>query len=167
MCFLRIYVPQGSKLIEASGFDSQFYDVLIPPIEGSMPDPLVDQIEKSGYIHEPSKVRITQEGDKTVFGNFVGVEAGQEKEVVLKYQLPFKILLTDGDGIENYSLFIQKQPGTLAFKFSSELFYPQNFDLVWQYPKDKLSFKNGTIKYETKLDTDKLYAVVFKDKFSK
>jgi len=165
MCFLRIYVPQGSKLIEASGFDSQFYDVLIPPIEGSMPDPLVGQIEKSGYIHEPSKVRITQEGDKTVFGNFVGVEVGQEKEVILKYQLPFKILLAN-DAIENYSLFIQKQPGTSAFKFSSELFYPQNFDPFWQYPS-KLSLKNGIIKYETTLETDKLYAVVFKDRFSK
>lgn len=168
VCFLRVYVPQGSKLIEASGFDSQFYDVLVPPIEGSIPDPLVDQIEKGGFIHEPSKVRITQEGSKTVFGNFVGIEVGQEKEVILKYQLPFKILLSDEHAVKNYSLFFQKQPGTPSYKFSSELFYPQNFNLIWRYPQGSdLSLKNGSVRYETNLETDKIYAAVFKDKFSK
>lgn len=164
MCFLRIYVPQGSKLIEASGFDSEFYNILLPPIEGSIPDPLIGQIERDGFIHEPSKVRVTREGNKTVFGNFIGVEVGQEKEIVLKYQLPFKIILSDEHTFENYSLFIQKQPGTLAFKFSSELHYPSNFNLIWQHPENNelKMLKNGAISYETNLNTDKIYAVIFK-----
>jgi hypothetical protein len=166
--FLRVYVPQGSKLIEASGFDSQFYDVVIPPIEGSVPDPLVGKIEKESYIHNPSKMRVMQEGDKTVFGNFVGIEVGQEKEIILRYQLPFKVLLSEVKPIENYHLLIQKQPGAPAYKFSSQLKYPLNFNPIWQYPKEGLSSSvPGVINFVTNLETDKIYAAMFNEEGNK
>lgn len=162
MSFLRIYVPLGSQLVEAEGFDPEFYNVLIPPIEGSIDDPLIGKIEKEGYIHEPSKTRVTQEGDKTVFGNWSGVEVGQTKTITLRYQLPFKVNIGLGKEADYYSLFIQKQPGMSPYDFESTLHFPSNLNSVWKYSSDNdLIVTGNQIKYKTKLDNDKSLAAVF------
>jgi hypothetical protein len=169
MSFLRIYVPQGSKLISAEGFDAQFFnpDLLVPYEEGSVPDLDVDKIEKTAQIHELSKSRIYQEGTKTVFGNWQGLEIGQEKTVVIKYELPFIVKLSSNDpALSRYNLFIQRQSGTMPFYFVFELSFPQNFKTIWQYAKDSegmMIFENK-LRYETKLSQDRGYGVVFENK---
>ncbi|MEW6407840.1 MAG: DUF4012 domain-containing protein [Patescibacteria group bacterium] len=169
MTFLRIYVPLGSKLISAQGFDTQFFnpDILVPYEEGLIPDPDIEAIEKTTQIHELSKTRIYQEGTKTVFGNWQGLEVGQSKTVVIKYELPFDVKLSSDDpALSRYNLFVERQGGTQPFSFVSELYFPQNFSIIWQYTKDKsgISVFDNKINYETKLSQDRGYGVVFTNK---
>lgn len=167
MNFMRIYVPLGSKLISAEGFDAQFFnpDILLAYEEGSLPDPDLEEVEKKQQIHEPSKTRIYQEGSKTVFGNWSGLEVGQKKTIVLRYELPFKIKLKGEPLLASYNLFVQKQSGALPFSFLSELYFPQDFSLLWKYARENnLDVKENKIRYETKLNTDRGYGAVFGEK---
>lgn len=161
MTFLRVYVPSGSTLIEARGFDKQFYDVLLPKDVDAKEDPLISSIEQGTIISRPSMTRISEESGKTVFGNFIGLEVGQEKEITLKYQLPFKVSLENNELIKKYSLFIQKQPGaSKETNFVGKINYPSDLNIVWQHP-DQIFIDQNQINFETKLDTDKAYAVMF------
>jgi hypothetical protein len=167
MCYLRIYVPLGSTLIEASGFESQFYEVLQPLDEDAKDDPLLEQIESEKIIHQPSQTRVMQESEKTVFGNFIGLEVGQEKEVTLKYKLPFKVSRPQDSSMENYSLLLQKQPGTPNLtKFYGKIKYPSEFNVKWQHP-DSMVAERNILNIETFIDRDRVYSVMFGNKDEK
>lgn len=164
MDYMRIYVPAGSQLLEAKGFDAQFFnpDLLQPYEDGSRPDP---DLEKEKTIHEPSKTRIYQMEGKTVFGNWSGLEVGQEKTITLKYELPFKIKLSGEPKLARFSLFVQRQPGALPFSFSSDLSFPENFEILWQQTKNgNLKIRGSKIDYGADLANDRGYGLVFREK---
>ncbi|NQV00012.1 MAG: DUF4012 domain-containing protein [Parcubacteria group bacterium] len=157
--YLRVYVPRGSVLIDSFGFDNQFYDVLMPEDGNAYDDPLIKEIEGSAVIHEPSATRITIESGKTVFGNFSGLEVGEEKEIVLKYKLPFKVNLRS-NYVEKHSLLVQKQPGTSnPVKFNGKIVFPSEYESIWQYPEN-LNIEQNMFKIEEEINTDKVYGFV-------
>ena len=157
--YLRVYVPEGSILVDAFGFDSQFYDILMPEDGNAIDDPLIKEIEDSTIMHEPSSTRITKESGKTVFGNFSGLEVGEEKEIVLKYKLPFKVSLMS-NFVEKHSLIIQKQPGTSNnVQFSGKIVFPSDYESIWQYP-ESLVLDQNMFKIEGEIDSDKVYGFV-------
>ncbi|KKU74041.1 MAG: hypothetical protein UX98_C0002G0071 [Parcubacteria group bacterium GW2011_GWA2_47_26] len=86
--YTRVYVPQGSVLLESSGAMKE---------EGS---------------RESGQVKIGQEYDKTVFGAFLAVQVGEVKRLRFKYRLPDSVAEIINAGA--YSLQVQKQPGTLG-----------------------------------------------------
>lgn len=75
--WLRIYVPEGSKLITFQGSEKE--------------------------------VNTYNDLSKTVFEGFLQVKPEGKSTVIVKYQLPFKV-----QNKKDYSLLIQKQPGTLG-----------------------------------------------------
>lgn len=75
--WLRIYVPEGSKLITFQGSEK--------------------------------KVNTYNNLSKTVFEGFLQVKPEGKSTVIVKYKLPFKV-----QNKKDYSLLIQKQPGTLG-----------------------------------------------------
>jgi len=162
MSYMRIYIPLGSELIEAHGFDREFWNILRPLEEGSNPDPLINEIQSNTKVDERSGTRVMQEDGKTVFGNWMGVEAGQVKTAVIKYKLPFRVKKEIGEPATSYGLFVQKQPGAAPFEFTSYLRYPRNYNMNWKYASDNLLDEmDDGLQYRTKLDKDKAYAVVF------
>ncbi len=153
--YIKVYVPKGSKLLEADGFDSWYYDA-IPQFADLEVDKDLAEIYSSRMIHGSSNTEIFEEQNKTVFANWLGVEAGQKKIVQLKYELPFKL----NQNISTYSLFIQKQPGTTS-EVTSSLFYSPNLKVVWHYSTDNLvKMRSGNVEYEAILEKDRMYAVV-------
>lgn len=162
LSYLKVYVPEGSELISAEGFDEEFFDQLIMPDEDSVPDSLIHEIESSQQIDKKSQTRITHETGKTVFGNWIGTEVGEKKTVVLKYKLPFRLTHGLFDSAKSYQLTIQKQPGVDSVDFESVLVLPKGFKIYGKFSSDNLVSEDlGRIKYKTKLDTDKVYGVVF------
>ena len=159
MSYLRLYVPKGSILVDAFGFDSQFYNVLMPVDGEAINDSQIKEIEDSTIIHEPSLTRITEESGKTVFGNFSGLEVGEEKEIVLKYKLPFKINLRN-NYVEKHSLLVQKQPGTASYvQFNGKIVFPSEYESIWQYPEN-LNIDQNMFKIEEEINSDKVYGFV-------
>ncbi|MDD4610545.1 MAG: DUF4012 domain-containing protein, partial [Patescibacteria group bacterium] len=176
--WMRVYVPAGSELLSAEGFselDEKEY-IAKQPEESLSVDPFIAQTENLARIDEENKTKIYNENGKTVFANWFMLEPGEIKTVVLKYKLPFTIKEAPRDDagwfgkIENllnpdqksllpYSLFVQKQPGSIGDKIISNLFLPANLRAVWKYPVSSKVSENGW-HIEDVLNVDKYYAMV-------
>ena len=172
--WMRIYVPLGSELISASGFnapDNKYLDkkpasdwVKIPQLAN----------EENAVVDNDSGTKIYPENNKTVFANWSMVDPGQSTEIIIKYRLPFnlftkkvssgwldkinKILNPDKKETLNYSLLLQKQPGALPDNFSSHLSLPAGSNIFWRYPAD-LNTNQGW-ELNTMLNSDKYWSVL-------
>lgn len=135
--YTRFYVPAGSKLISAAGFESE--------VESGQDKSLL-----------PSAC-LKPENDKMYFGGYFTVEPGKMKNITLEYSLPKKIYdqLYRGD----YRLYLQKQPGNRVSEVQVDLnlvddigsYSPQGFSVE--------KIKNNRILWKTELNTDKAFNV--------
>lgn len=160
--YVRFYVPKGSELIEAKGFDDSFYNVLLPENEDATYDPELAESEGKAKVDELSKTRIYTESGKTVFGNFMGVEVGMTKVVQIKYRLPFKVQLSPTDPVSHYTMLFQKQSGANPIEVEYLVTYPWMYLATWQYLTDSYpERKFRRLEADFVLDKDKTLAVVF------
>ena len=97
--WMRVYVPLGSELIEASGFEQPDEIYFENPDSGWLKDPDLRREEEAVQIHAPSGTKIYEESWKTVFANWTMVDPGQTDVVYFKYKLPFKLEKKDDSGI--------------------------------------------------------------------
>ncbi|MDP3899529.1 MAG: DUF4012 domain-containing protein [bacterium] len=140
--FMRVYVPKGSQLIDASGFtppDEIYFD---EPAPGAEPDPEIARLENSMITHQPSGVKIYDEFNKTVFANWTMVDPGKSITVKLKYKLPLKLsrfknsqtglssFIAGDYSYDTYSLYAQKQSGSISSEFESRLALPDNMKII-------------------------------------
>ncbi|MFA6391926.1 MAG: DUF4012 domain-containing protein [Patescibacteria group bacterium] len=165
MDFMRMYVPEGSTLIEAEGFSHVDPRLFIYPNEGYEEDKLLEQVQGTVIVDENSETRINNEFHKTVFGNWVGTEAGQTSQVSATYKLPFTV---KPEGIfsksDSYSLFMQKQSGTKGSVVSATINFPEKYDVIWQYPQDStVEISAGRISFTTTLNIDRYIGFVFQE----
>lgn len=145
--FLRVYVPEGSTLLEASGFsppDPKLFSLTEP---GRTTDADIAAEEGSMTVDRATDTRIFEESDKTVFGNWVQTDPGETSRVTLVYELPpgaVAVGLPDlasrlaGDSDQtmlDYSLLVQKQPGANAAEFVSRIDLPRGFLPTWRSPE--------------------------------
>ena len=127
--YVRVYVPQGAKLLKS---------------EGAMVD---CKLSDKGSIEQ------TEELDKLVFGTFLCIEPDEEKVLRLKYKLPDAIF----DKFKNddtYQLLVQKQPGTANYSLNIDINLNKNPKVVEGIDKyEKKS--NNEISISTDLSTDR------------
>ncbi|MBU2235476.1 DUF4012 domain-containing protein [Patescibacteria group bacterium] len=165
MDFMRMYVPEGSTLIEADGFSHIDPRMFLYPNEGYEEDKLLQEVQGTVIVDESSETRINNEFSKTVFGNWVATEAGKTSQVSATYRLPFTV---KPDGIfsksDSYSLFMQKQSGTKGSVISTTINFPNKYDVVWQYPSDStVEITPGKIMFTTTLNLDRYIGFVFQE----
>jgi hypothetical protein len=184
--WMRIYVPLGSQLLEASGFRGPDPIYFSLPEEGWKKD--IDVVYEEGdnaiIDKENLNTKIYKESGKTVFANWSMIDPGQEAVIVLKYKLPFKLekkivavekkslldwaLEKTGQKKEKkdlfiYSLLAQKQAGSLFTSLDSSLIVAPEFNISWQYPEN--SSGELTKLFSGDLATDIYVAVILeKDK---
>lgn len=137
MDYLRVYVPQGSTLLSAEGFEQPDPKLRLDPERGYEPDPDVVAISGDVLIDEATQTRINNEFGKTVFGNWVQTEAGETSKVTFRYELPFTIQLDQLlHPADSYSLLIQKQAGAFDPLVLSNIHYPKEYTVRWSYPTE-------------------------------
>ncbi len=135
--FLRVLVPLNSQLIASEGLDD---DAIYPSSsDGLRTDPDLEEWDKG------------TEGDKTEFRGWFNVSPNNEKTVTLTYMLPFKAGSV-------YSLLLQKQAGSKAMSFESNLSLG-NESAAWMSPDVTESI--GSVEYKSHSNTDDYYGVVF------
>ncbi|MDD5291454.1 MAG: DUF4012 domain-containing protein [Patescibacteria group bacterium] len=182
--WLRVYVPLGSELLEAQGFSQPDPIYFEEPEDGWAKDPLVYQEETTAKTDEASGTKIYGESGKTVFANWSMVDPGKTATIYLKYKLPFilkeeergdgfidkiKALLNPGQKqLMPYTLFAQKQAGSLGSEINTSLKLPDNFKIVWKYPASLPLMPNGLSAQagwyvSDKLDIDKYWAVMLEN----
>jgi hypothetical protein len=163
--YMRVYVPEGSKLLEVSG---QTRETVKAPLDydalGFQRDADVVKQEKGIAIDQESGTRIYTENGKTVFGNWTYVSPQETVTIRYKYLLPFRIFQvtnSDGNQIDSYSLVAQKQSGSVGSEFFSEISYPENYEIKWIFPENLNKNIKSLIGQKSKLDVDRYEGVAF------
>ena len=157
---MRVYVPQGSVLVKAAGFnqpdekefkkDQAYLD---------LSDDL--KTEFAAQTDLDSQTRIYEENGKTVFANWLTLDQGGSQDLLLVYRLPFKMNLKDfslSSGNRSYNLLVQRQPGMTEGEFSSKVAYPEGLSPKSAYPENLLS--NG-LNFQANLNQDLFYNINF------
>jgi len=172
--WLRVYVPLGSELLAAEGFnipDAQYFKARP---EGNIETNPLLAAENAALTDASSGTKIYTEKDKTVFANWVMVDPGQTAVITLQYRLPFNFFTRSQDNnwlkrlndwlnpaaaqLTAYSLLAQKQPGAKASEFVSHLILPSGLTIFWRHPDDL----NGVAGWEIndQLNADKYWSVL-------
>ncbi|KKW42313.1 MAG: hypothetical protein UY92_C0008G0009 [Candidatus Magasanikbacteria bacterium GW2011_GWA2_56_11] len=183
--YLRLYVPAGAELIAAGGFTFPEEESFLVPEEWYQDDSDLAQLEVDEGIHVESGTRLTREFGKTVFGNWLVVEPGEEAEVWFTYRLPFSAFDASSQAsprsespswtaagwrpgraaasaTSRYSLVVQKQSGSESV-FSTQIIYPSGWQPVWRTSEDLALGRNGAA-LSAKLESDLAVGVVMEKK---
>lgn len=175
--YVRIYVPQGSELLEISGYQPP-EPTAYKPIEADYyEDDLLKKVSGQIYQDEKSGTSINNEFGKTVFGQWLQVGPGDEEILTVKYKLPFKLKASEQKAgiitriinifqpktqeLENYNLLIQKQSGSKNIVQGSVNF-SNDKKIIWVNGtyNQAISINNNSILYSLPLLTDQSYAVI-------
>lgn len=143
--YIRLYVPRGSELISASGFeipDDDLFELSDLPLNYDEDLALL----MSDIRKDPeTKTDIWVESGKTVFGNWMQTKPGELETVTFSYRLPFSLEQKDTRAtlfemakerlgfkdLESYSLFVQKQPGVITRETHVTLSLPEQKSIIW------------------------------------
>ncbi len=144
--YVRMYVPKGSTLLEASGFtfpaESQFHT----PLPYATKNELLSHVETAQSFDEASGTRITEEFGKTVFGNWVVTKPRETSVARITYRLPFSVFsvqktqnalvraahaATLYDPAFRYSILLERQPGLRNFVMQSHVLVPPAWRTIW------------------------------------
>ncbi len=171
--WLRVYVPAGSQLLSAIGFNNPF--VGWPASNYSSNDWEHDPDfapEEQAVLDPISQTMIYQEFNKTVFANWLTTKPGESTTATLTYRLPFKLQpkpeigwynqlksLFANNQFYSYSLLVQKQPGVLVENFSLKVILPAGQNMAWTYPDSTVATGNG-FSDQTQLTSDQGWAGV-------
>lgn len=179
--WLRVYVPQGSELIEASGFrapDQKYFEAPDPAwtFDGSLAAE-----DKNFQVDSRSGTKIYQELGKSVFANWSMIDPGESARIYFKYKLPFKatkviasewpaqvseLFNIKGQEILTYGLLAQKQPGSLNTSLMSVLnsgpyFRAHPTSNAWHYPDTPaMSVSEQGWQIELPFTTDQFFAIL-------
>lgn len=152
MDYVRIYVPAGATLLEASGFSEIDSGLLKFPAADAVADDDLERLDGSVVVHEASGTRVYQQFDKTVFANWLGVEVGGTALATVRYRLPFS--LKDN----TYQVLLQKQSGTRGGPITSTLSWPAGLYQVSQVaPEQGVTQTPESITFSTELRTDRAW----------
>jgi len=167
--YLRIYVPQGSVLLEAKGFtwpDEKYFKT---PESWFSKDEYLQKIEGNVITDKNTGTKIINEFDKTSFGNWVITEPGEESIIKFSYQLPFKIFtnktnntinkILGNNPLSKYQLLIQRQSG-IDSKFSGQIIYPEGWKPQWKQGEEMTLAKNGAQIEDLKLVEDRIWSLL-------
>ena len=161
--YIRTYVPAGSILLEARGFDRIPGWRFQTPESDATLDPDVTGLEGTLLVDEVSGTRITQEFGKTVFGNWIDVGPGESRTATFVYQLPFKFEKKGTlSQLASYSLLMQKQPGVEYTAFIQKLYIPEAYETIWH--DNRMSQETGYLLISEELSTDKFFGLVARKK---
>ncbi len=178
--WMRIYVPKGSKLLEAAGFRGPDPIYFEEPEEDWDQDPDVLAEETGMYIDKESQnTYVYEESGKTVFANWSMIDPGENREMYIRYELPFKfkekekdieeksrikevlnkIMKVEKKALYPYSIMIQKQPGDRNTTIDSNLKISDEFSAVWNYPQT-IDMDDSGWQVRDELNDDKYWALI-------
>jgi len=159
--YIRLYVPLGSKLITASGFSVIENSRYILPDKDAVADSDLQNVEKNSIIDEASGTRITNEYNKTVFGNWLSVDPGSTVSASITYTLPWQLHLGGlFDKTDQYNLYVQKQPGIVNNYFTGQISIPDTAQVLWHSPT--IITNTGRLEFNSDMNSDKSFGVLVK-----
>jgi len=151
--YLRVYVPKGSELLSAKGFDPPSPKLFKQPLDTDKPDQDLVDIEKSAKA-AVGTVWSAVEGSRTVFGGWLQLDPGMSQDVILSYRLPFTVqeILQQANEAPDaptqeakrgaYLLLLTSQSGKTR-ALTHELVLQEPWKTVWNRENVKLAAADG------------------------
>lgn len=167
--YVRLYVPEGSELLDANGFDAPPSELFKTPDDDYVPDvdlALIETAERPGQ----NGVVVSVEGDRTVFGGWAQLDPGDSHTLTYRYRLPFTVqdiharLEAGPDRGEQteergaYTLLLTSQSGKSTRRITSSVETPQAWNISWSRGATSASDRSATLG-ET-WDRDRVLAVL-------
>ncbi|MFB6226229.1 MAG: DUF4012 domain-containing protein [Candidatus Paceibacteria bacterium] len=169
---VQAFVPQGSKLVAAEGFEFPPERAFRAPIDNAKTHPVLKKLAKNERYDSDTGTRISRQFGKTVFGHWIITKPGQSSKAYIKYKLPFKvkskkeltsnlqrwkqaILSKDRQDAISYSMFLQKQSGT-NYSFNHEVKLSSKWRPLWR-SSEEVQFGDGKVMYKKPLTSDTKY----------
>lgn len=149
--YIRLYVPLGSELISATGFEIPDEDLFKTSSVNLQTDNDMALWTNSYATDMVSGTDVWNELGKTVFGNWIQTKPGEIETVTFSYKLPFvfdssedSFLTTAKEylGIKQlnqYSLLIQKQPGVETRTSTIHVSGAHNHQPIWMSQTNLMS----------------------------
>lgn len=148
--YIRVFVPEGSELIEASGFS---LNKISSQNNSNTFDPDVKKLEETMVQNITNGTYTNQEAGKTVFGNWMITRGGQTQTAILRYKLPFTL-----KNVDRYSLIVQKQSGNTKTNVQYSINSP-NRKIVWSSANSNL-INSHLLETNYELETDSFIGLV-------
>ncbi len=138
--YLRAYVPRGSRLLAAEGFERPPAELFESAEEYFETDDSIRASEATMVTH-PSGADVFLDDGYTVFGGWMQLDPGKTQTITLRYALPFTIneltrAIQDSvqdesaDSERAYLLLLTSQSGRER-EIVSEIRYPDSWDMTW------------------------------------
>lgn len=162
--YLRLYVPKGSELVSADGFevpaDELFETSDVPlSVDGDLALHMQD-LHKDAV----SGTDIWEEDGKTVFGNWMQTASGETEVVTFTYRTPLKLFVNEkAEGVMGfarhqlgipdlgqYTFLVQKQPGVQVRTTDIHVTFPDSVTPLWSSAMNGLS---GQVEANNATDT--------------
>ncbi len=159
----RMYISTYEELSQGCYWD--YLRVYLPlratPVAWpSLPLPPGSLYAQGDPLHDPDTFRVYTEVGKTVLGGFFTIPQRGKRVLVFAYKLPGDVLKRDGQYWE-YSLVVQKQPGTLGHPFHLSVSYPEDWEL--QDPVIAPSYSQpGLVEFQASLTRDFILTLRFR-----
>ncbi len=169
--YLRAYVPKGSILISASGFNAPDPKLFKPPDDTTRPDPDIAQSEATAH-ETPDGVTVATEGSRTVFGGWMQLDPGETQTVTLTYRLPMTVneiaekldAAPERPASENpssaYLLLLTSQSGKTSRQIATTVTYPKGWGVSWSRPQELVT-KGNSVIFSSAWDRDRAIALLF------
>ena len=145
--YVRVLVPEGSKLVSITGHDVPVYRPLIDYTdEGFEKDEDLARFELEASDTQFNGVKEYKESGKTEYGFWLITDPGKTKSVTFEYLVPKEY------SEKNYRLYVQKQPGLEVNSFDFTLRPPINLSV-----KEASSFLGqigDVVSYSASLESD-------------
>jgi hypothetical protein len=170
--YLRVYVPLGSELVQAVGFEGFTADKF-KKVDDRAEMKAELEAENDAKIDGKSGTKIYNENGQTVFANWTVAGPGESRELLLVYKLPFRVAVSKqtnnlvsfvadalSPSVAAYSLKLQKQAGRSADEFVSQVNYPDDLSFKFAYPNNT-ELSGSQVVFKTLTDSDKYFVTGF------
>jgi hypothetical protein len=151
--YMRVFVPSGSTLVSADGFDRDQKDLIAYTCSDCVSDPLVDRATDRGW--EPnSNTSIVREGDWQVFANWLTLQPGESKTVNLVYETPLARISSDARTLKFY---LWRQPGSATVPLDLTITGDEH---LIDYASEPM--QAGVVGTRLLLDQDRVVGIIYR-----
>ncbi len=169
--YLRAYVPKGSTLIEATGFETPDKKLFKTLEDDVLPDAKTSAIESTQKVWSPD-VTTSEEGDRSVIAGWLQLDPGDSQVVTLRYKLPMTVsdMMSHVDSApENgsadavrtaYLLLSTSQSGKSQRAYTTSIHYPPSWNISWSRPEVPPS-ASGDVEQSSVWDRDLVSVLLF------
>ncbi len=139
--YVRVYVPVGSRLLEAEGFEAPSSSLFETPLPEDRNDPDLARLVHVASSSVPS-VDVSEEFGRTAFGGWMQLRPGETRVSRFRYTLPFTafdLAERTGEGGTGsqaakraaYMLLLTSQPGKTLRSVHTHVRLPTSWQTRW------------------------------------